>query len=418
MNTARSSVPAQTKCPRGRSPLVTVVTGWLWFLGLESSVPAQTTVAPAELAPSVTRTEPVFVLGGYVEAFYQWNVNAPVNGVTNFRGFDNRHNAFTVSNAVLDAQWQYHGVSGRLAVQVGHTPSTYFQAEPVISATDGASASSPELWKYLQQALVGYRIPLGRGLDVQAGIFLSPIGPESMVVHDNVTWSRSNLFFGLPFYHTGLRLTYPVTTRWSLTAAVVNGWNSVVDNNQEKSFYVQALHQHADHLTLSILYFSGVERAPAASERTGVLPWRHLLDLHATYLPHPRLTLIGQLNGGVEPVAMGTAGWGAGALSAQVKAHRVMAVAVRGDFFREWRAADGLRQSAPIFWPTSWLLSGTLTLDVRPVEGALLRLEYRHDQAADAVFFRADSPGNGLTQPFQPSAASQDTLTLGLSTWF
>ena len=34
------------------------------------------------------------VLSGYVESFYQWNFNEPSNFITNFRGFDSRHNIF------------------------------------------------------------------------------------------------------------------------------------------------------------------------------------------------------------------------------------------------------------------------------------------------------------------------------------
>jgi len=49
----------------------------------------------------------------YVEAYGQWNANAPSNGITNLRGFDNRSGTLALANA---------------------------------------NASSAELWKYLQQA--------------------------------------------------------------------------------------------------------------------------------------------------------------------------------------------------------------------------------------------------------------------------
>ncbi len=57
----------------------------------------------------------------------------------------------------------------------------------------------------MQQGFVGYRFPFRRGLVVQAGLFLSPIGPEGIAVRDNRNWSRSTLFFALPYYHTGAR---------------------------------------------------------------------------------------------------------------------------------------------------------------------------------------------------------------------
>ncbi|HVZ33840.1 MAG TPA: outer membrane beta-barrel protein, partial [Polyangiaceae bacterium] len=134
-----------------------------------------------------------YTLGAYVEAFYQWNFNEPSNQITNYRGFDNRSNTFTISNAALDAQWDYRDVLGHLTLQVGHTPSTYYSSEPTRAGASGANGTSAELWKYLQQANVGYRF--ADVISVSAGIFLSPIGPENMAIKDNWNWSRSDLFF-------------------------------------------------------------------------------------------------------------------------------------------------------------------------------------------------------------------------------
>ena len=84
-----------------------------------------------------------FVLGGYAEALYQWNFNDPSNGITNFRGFDNRHNTFTLSNVALDAAWDHAGLVGRVTLQVGHTPSTYYLSEPSAPGASGANATGP-----------------------------------------------------------------------------------------------------------------------------------------------------------------------------------------------------------------------------------------------------------------------------------
>jgi hypothetical protein len=266
-----------------------------------------------EPAPPVQPAPNPFTLGGYAEANYQWNFNAPSNGITNFRGFDNRHNSFTLSNVALDAQWDSGHLIGRLTLQVGNTPSTYYLAEPSLPGSSAANASGVELWKYLQQAYAGYRFGVGRGLAVTAGLFLSPIGPESMAVRDNWNWSRSNLFFGLPFYHTGVRATYALTEEWAVTVAGYNGWNSVLDNNAEKSVLAQVTLTRTD-LVLSLLYFGGVERAPGASEGRG---WRHLLDAHLTWHVRPWVSLLGHINAGFEPTRFGASYWAAGALYAR-----------------------------------------------------------------------------------------------------
>src|SRR5690242_4032496 len=84
-------------------------------------------------------TSPPYTLGAYGEAYYEWNFRDPSNGITNFRGFDNRHDSFTISNVALDAQWDYERIVGRLTLQVGSTPSTYYLAEPMLAGTSSVN---------------------------------------------------------------------------------------------------------------------------------------------------------------------------------------------------------------------------------------------------------------------------------------
>jgi hypothetical protein len=350
-------------------------------------------------------------LSGYVEAFYQWNFNDPSNGLTAWRGFDNRHNTFTISNAVVDLQWDYENVVGRVALQVGHTPSSYFLAEPGLSGAAGVNATSAELWKYVQQGFVGYRFPVHRGVLVQAGLFLSPIGPEGIAVRDNWNWSRSTLFFALPYYHTGVRASASLTERWAVTVAAYNGWNSVVDNNPEKSLSVQATFAVPEKVAASFLYFGGVERPRGASEGRA---WRHLLDAHVTWLVTKAVSLLAHASGGLEPNALGTAAWVGAALSGRLEVRPWLFLAVRGDVLHEQVPSGG----SPIFFGLPFVASGTATVDVRPHPRVSFRLEYRRDQASAPIYFRGQVEGDGQGTPWVPSRTAQDTLTLGATTWF
>lgn len=373
--------------------------------------PAESTTTAAAIESKPEHAAP-FTLGGYVEAQYQWNFNRPSNDITNYRGFDNRHNTFTLANVALDVQWDYEDVIGRLTVQVGHTPSTYYLAEPQRAGASGANATGAELWKYLQQAYAGYR--LMDDLTVTAGLFLSPIGPESMAVRDNWNWSRSNLFFGLPFYHTGARATYTLVDDWAVTLAAYNGWNSVVDNNPQKSLSAQATLTRPE-LSLSLLYFGGVERPHAAAEGTA---WRHLFDAHATWPVTRWLSLLAHANSGFERTTVGSARWLAGALYARAQLADSWFVATRGDMFYERVPQSGGQSAGPIFWPVSWVSSGTVTLEYRPRSRVSFRLEYRHDQADAAMFFGQRVAESAETSSFIANRRAQDTLTLGTTAWF
>jgi hypothetical protein len=365
--------------------------------------------AGADVAPNP------LVLGGYTEAFYQWNLGNPSNGITHLRGFDNRHDSFTLANVVLDAAWDDAGALGRVALQAGHTPSTYYAGEPRAPGAPGANATGPELWKHVQQAYAGYRFgPPGEGLTVTAGLWLSPIGPENMAVKDTWQWSRSNLFFGLPFYHAGVRASYPLAEAWALTLAVSNGWNAVVDGNDGKSVMAQVAYTRPD-LVASALYFGGVERPRGAPEGRA---WRHLVDAHATWHVTPTLGLLAHGNGGFEPNAFGTSAWAAGALAARVRVAERLFVAARGDGFVEHVADGGAGRASPIFWPAPWVASGTLTLDFRPHDRVSFRLEGRSDHAGEAIYFGGAVEGDGEARAYVPNRRTQQTITLGATTWF
>ncbi len=258
----------------------------------------------------------------------------------------------------------------------------------------------------------GYRF--GIGLTVTAGLFLSPIGPEGMAVRDNWNWSRSNLFFGLPFYHTGVRASYALSSEWAVTLAGYNGWNSVVDNNAEKSVSAQLTYTRSD-LAFSVLYFGGVERSPAALEGRA---WRHLFDAHVTWHATSRLSLLAHVNGGFEPNAFGVSAWAAGALYGRFRIIDSLSVAVRGDVFVEGVGERNTGKTTSIFWPVPWVSSGTATVDFRPHERVSFRLEYRHDHAGADMFFGGSVEGDGQTAPFVVNRRAQDTVTVGATTWF
>ncbi|MBX7190421.1 MAG: outer membrane beta-barrel protein [Sandaracinaceae bacterium] len=373
---------------------------------------------PTTEEPTAERAPYTFF--GYAETDYSFNVNEPSNGITNFRGFDNRHNTFTIQNVALGVTWDWENVVGNVTLQVGHTGATYYLAETSLVGALGASATSGSLWQFVQQANVGYRIDVGNGLTVSAGLFLSPIGIEAMAVRDNWNWSRSNLFFGCPFYHTGIVLSYPLDEHWTVSLSGFNGWNTVVDNNDEKSLVARVTYTDPS-LSVSALYFTGVERPTGAPEGRA---WRHLFDAYANWTATEWLSLALHVDAGFEPNAFGTSSWGAGALYARFRILPELFVAARGDVFLESAARNASGAASTIFWPArasggdQWVSSGTLTFEVRPVDHILFRLEYRHDHAASEIFFGGAVSTDAMTGQAIMNRTSQDTLTLGATAWF
>jgi hypothetical protein len=382
---------------------------------------ARSTARAASPPPADDAHEITAALDGYVEANYSYNFNRPQNSITDYRGFDNRHDSFTLSNAVLGASFDYASLRGRLALQIGHTPSTYYLGEPLSPGGAASATTGAEVFKYIQEAFVGYEAPIGNGLELRAGVLLSPVGYEGIAVKDNFNWSRSNLFFGLPFYHTGVQASYALTDEVTTMLMVCNGATGVVDNNYWKSVTTQWIFQPLpETLTLSLLYFGGPERPRGAPENVpGVEPWRHLFDLWAEVHATDWLTFAAQGDAGFERNAFGTSWWATGAGYARVQPLSWMYLAVRGDVFREHAAENGTGAAAErIFWPAELHGSATLTLDLRPHENLSVRAEYRHDEADSEMFFEGAVAGDGIADAYVANARRQDTLTIGATAWF
>lgn len=373
----------------------------------------------------------VLSVGGYVETYFAWSFGEPENGLIAWRGFDNRHATFTLSNVAVRTRFELDRVFAAITLQWGHTPDTYYLAEPAdpdptVPISVGVGPSSSADWRFLQEAYLGWNAPLLDGVLIEGGLFLSPIGMEGLAIREQWNWSRTNLFYGLPFYHTGIRLSTPLGSDLVLHAAVLNGWNSVLDNNDAKSIALW-LDYDAGDLAFHVLYFGGIERF---DESEGA--WRNLFDAWVRWSPIPELTLALHANAGFEPVPESArlpgedplAWWVASVGYVRVVPVSWLAITARADFFFD--RAPGDRAALRIFWPTTPLMSSqTLTLQWLPEPYLSFFVEYRHDHAlgpddASAIgaprtevfpsFFEGNAP--------VPTSTTQNTVTFGATAGF
>ncbi len=353
-------------------------------------------------------------LSGYAEAHYGYDFNTPKGGLSLLRAFDQRSNTFNVDNAVLDVAWQKGPVQGRIGLQVGSTPSSYYRAESSLAGSGINAASNGPLWQNIQQAWLGYKVNESGSVFVQAGLFLSPIGPEVIQVKDNWNWSRSDLFAFLPAYHAGVKFNWQATQTFQLVAMVCNGWNAAVDNNEAKSIILQGLWT-TEKVQAGVLYMGGNERSTDAKEGA---PWRNMGDAWATWQVAERFWLMAHVNGGAESTKQGTASWLGAALYAKAQLAERWFVALRGDTLGEQVATDsaGVTSDAMLI-PVKRISSATLTLDWRPTSFLLLRAEGRGDMT-DGNGFIEGAPAYAIGGDPIANASKRITAMLGATAWF
>jgi hypothetical protein len=232
------------------------------------------------------------------------------------------------------------------------------------------------VWRNVVQASVQWQTKVGRGLLLEAGVYPSHIGMESFQTHLNWNYTRSWLGELSPYYQTGLKLAYPFSDRWSAQLHVLNGWQQISDVNRGKSIGAQLAYS-SDKFSLS---FNGIAGPELPNNDDDV---RILGDVVMTWKATQAFSLGASFDAAQEGRPTGSdATWTGVGLYARVapKESRT-AFAVRGEYYDdEDGAISGIPQTLKEF---------TATIEHRPVERLILKLEGRYDKS-NALAFASD----------------------------
>jgi Putative beta-barrel porin-2, OmpL-like. bbp2 len=301
---------------------------------------------------------------------------------------------------VVDATWTKGALSGRVALQAGDAGNAYV-------------AAGDQGFRNLQEAWVAWATCAD--LEVAAGLFLSPIGPEVVATRDDWNWSRSDLFYALPAYHAGVRVKRALgDSGVSLIGMVTNGVNDIVDDNQGKSVIAAAAYAQGNWLG-QVLYLGGPERATGAAEGT---PWRHLVDAYVQGALGGGLSILVHADAGLEAGDLGTSAWYGAAGYLRYDVTPLIWIAGRGDYVHETRGNRGGQTASAIVLPVASVSSGTATVAYRPADGLDLRVEYRHDHASADAYFGGAVAIDPVTGGATANRSDQDTVTAGAIAWF
>jgi hypothetical protein len=109
----------------------------------------------------------------------------------------------------------------------------YGQAMQVINSVSSTNNGFDAL---VEQAYVSFKPTKAKGCEMDFGKFVTSAGAEVIESYSNWNYSRSLLFsWAIPYYHVGVRTSWPVGKKWVAGFQVVNGWNNTVDNNSGKT---------------------------------------------------------------------------------------------------------------------------------------------------------------------------------------
>jgi hypothetical protein len=336
-----------------------------------AEAPAAAAAAPAA-APATPAPSPLAALlgsttvSGFVDTYYEYNSNQPAGRQTAYRNFDINSSQFSLNmlELVLDKSVDKTSPVGyHIAVGFG-------QAENTIN---GGELGFDQ---YLKEGYLEYLAPVGKGLQINLGKFVTPAGAEVIESKDNWNYSRGLLFsWAIPYFHYGMSAKYAFNDKVAVTGYVMNGWNGSIDNNSGKTggFSLAWTPNKKTALTENFLF--GPEQTNDNSD------FRELSDTVLTFNPTAKLSLMANVDYGHDTITTTpsiSASWGGAALYAKYAPNDKYAFAIRGEYFDDHEGfATGTAQNMGEF---------TATFQRMIAKSIISRVEFRRDISNQPVF--------------------------------
>jgi hypothetical protein len=357
--------------------------GWL---SLDSTVG----VLDKSIADGKTALEGALGIGisGFLDTSYQWSSNHPKNprNITG-RYFDKDYNKLVFNNfhVAVEKPEKDWGIGFRLSGDFGRT------GELLRETTLWGKSLHDEPSAEVREAYLTTTIPIGEGIGVKGGLFVTTLGTEILpnpgAYNDNI--SRSFLFnFAIPFRHLGMLFSYPVLKTFSVNAGIVTGWDNPRDNNRQPSFMAGIGFTPTDQFALA----SNVIYGPEQFHKTG--NQRFTMSHVATIKPFDPLALIVEYTYGREENASlgGTrdAVWQGIAGIASYGWTDRFTTALRGEYFNDRNGARLGGNFAGTHANNS-VAEATLTGSYKFTKMLLGRVEVRQDWSDEAFFKKGAS---------------------------
>ena len=330
---------------------------------------------------------PPWQYGGFLDGAYLLDFNHPANDLFRSRGTTykvdypilNMAAAYIQKSASDSSRWGM-----QLTLQGGQDTQIF-----------GFSATAPNLpgskWlRHFGPTNVSYLVLLGKGLNIQGGIFSSLIGYDSLYAKDNFNYTRPWGADFTPYLMLGINASYPFSDKLTVTGYLVNGYWHLADANSVPSWGGQLAYKTNPRTSLKETFLMGPHQSSTGAEFL-----RYLWDSIAEWKTQ-RVTTAFEYHIGTEKIATPAhprALWMAG----QLPLHWVLS--------KHW----SLTERPEVYWDRNGRLTGfvqtvkanTATMEYRRSYRQLTgmaRLEYRIDDSRGpgGGFFRGGYVAPGM----------------------
>lgn len=230
-------------------------------------MPAQQQKVEVSEAPIKPR---LFHYGGFVDLGYLVNFNFQANHFFRDRSTTPMVNEFDLNmlagyvrkDATESSRWGTEWL-----LQAGEDSKAFGFAVGLPHVEDS------DVWSHFGRANVSYLAPVGNGLTVQAGLFNSFIGYESLYAKDNANYTRAWIADYSPYLMFGVNAQYQFNERWSSALYIINDYFHLENSNSVPSYGGQVQYKPTSAWTIKETIYYGPDQSDTAIEF-----WRFFSD--------------------------------------------------------------------------------------------------------------------------------------------
>jgi hypothetical protein len=323
-------------------------------------------------------------IGGYAQGSWTHNLTSPHNDVIVGRGFDFENDDLTLNGIGLTIHRDIEATGDKF--DIGFGVDLLYGGDARFTHSNGLFDDNQhgDNQYDITQAYTTFAVPVGRGLLITAGKFVTPLGYEYVDPRKNTLYSHGYIFnFATPFSQTGVMGEYNVADNLKVSAGFTRGWDqSTEDNNSHIDFLGSAAYTPDKQWSYTLSLSTGPQQTSGEG-------WRTEVDFLATYQMNEQWSFGGEAIYGIEADVPGTGDdysqWYGVAFYPSYKLNEMISLNARGEWFSD---VDGTRGVG-----TPNVFEATVGCAILPLAnteyGKLLtiRPEIRYDYApSDAIF--------------------------------
>ncbi|BCA56357.1 conserved exported protein of unknown function [Nitrospira sp. KM1] len=233
--------------------------------------------------------------GGFIDLGYAVDFNFPENHLFRNRSTTPRVNELDLNmgavylrkDATERSRWgmELLGQGGQDAKDFGFGANL-----PKVEGSDAL--------RHFGRANVSYLAPIGTGLTIQAGLFNSFIGYESLYAKDNFNYTRAWIADYSPYLMFGANVQYAFNDRWSTAFFVVNEYFHLQNANSLPSYGAQAAYKPNASWTIKETVYYGPDQSDTSLEF-----WRTFSDSIVEWKASENVTIAGEYQVGTQRTA-------------------------------------------------------------------------------------------------------------------